>query len=159
MINVGLPRVRAPLASRASEYPPKGNSNSHGARPVHLIITMIKWIRTSRLSIKNSLASVAKSRRLPTMAHTRQSGLGFQIKALETLEGVPSSLGRGRSRTPAALRASSPARQQPCAQGGLLETGACVATSHMPPVYFNQLKPLGSVEDPTGGGETHRACL
>jgi len=24
-------------------------------RPVHLIITMIKWIRTSRLSIKNSL--------------------------------------------------------------------------------------------------------
>ena len=35
--------------------PGKGNSNSHGARPVHLIITMIKWIRTSRLSIKNSL--------------------------------------------------------------------------------------------------------
>ena len=34
----------------------KGNSNSHGARPVHLIITMIKWIRTSRLSIKNSLS-------------------------------------------------------------------------------------------------------
>jgi len=26
---------------------------SHGARPVHLIITMIKWIRTRRLSIKN----------------------------------------------------------------------------------------------------------
>ena len=25
------------------------------ARPVHLIITMIKWIRTSRLSIKNEL--------------------------------------------------------------------------------------------------------
>jgi len=25
-------------------------------RPVHLIITMIKWIRTSRLSIKNSLS-------------------------------------------------------------------------------------------------------
>ena len=35
--------------------PGKGNSNSHAARPVHLIITMIKWIRTSRLSIKNSL--------------------------------------------------------------------------------------------------------
>jgi len=30
----------------------KGNSKSHGARPVHLIITMIKWIRTSRLSIR-----------------------------------------------------------------------------------------------------------
>ena len=35
--------------------PGKKNSTSHGARPVHLIITMIKWIRTSRLSIKNSL--------------------------------------------------------------------------------------------------------
>ena len=34
--------------------PGKGNSNSHGARPVHLIITMIKWIRISRLSLKNS---------------------------------------------------------------------------------------------------------
>ena len=36
--------------------PGKGNSNSHGARPVLLIITMIKWIRTSRLSIKNILS-------------------------------------------------------------------------------------------------------
>ena len=26
--------------------PGKDNSNSHGVRPVHLIITMIKWIRT-----------------------------------------------------------------------------------------------------------------
>jgi len=34
--------------------PGKRNSNAHGARPVHLIITMIKWIRTSRLTIKNS---------------------------------------------------------------------------------------------------------
>ena len=29
---------------------------AHGARPVHLIITMIKGIRTSRFSIKNSLS-------------------------------------------------------------------------------------------------------
>jgi len=29
------------------------------SRPVHLIITMIKWIRTSRLSIKNSLSFLA----------------------------------------------------------------------------------------------------
>ena len=36
--------------------PGEGNSNSHGARPVHLIIMMLKWIRTSRLSIKNSLS-------------------------------------------------------------------------------------------------------
>ena len=26
----------------------KGNPNSHGARPVHQIISMIKWIRTTR---------------------------------------------------------------------------------------------------------------
>ena len=38
--------------------PGKGNSNSHGARPVHLIITKIQWIRTSRLSMKNSLSAV-----------------------------------------------------------------------------------------------------
>jgi len=36
--------------------PEKGNSSSHGARPVHPIITMIKWTRTSRLSTKNSLS-------------------------------------------------------------------------------------------------------
>jgi len=36
--------------------PGKGNSNSRGARPVQLIITMIKWTRTSRLSIENSLS-------------------------------------------------------------------------------------------------------
>ena len=35
--------------------PRKENLNSHGARPVHLIIKTIMWIRTSRLSIKNSL--------------------------------------------------------------------------------------------------------
>jgi len=38
--------------------PGKGNPNSHGARPVHLIITMITWIRTSKLSIKNSLSDL-----------------------------------------------------------------------------------------------------
>jgi len=32
------------------------DSNSHGARPVHQIISMIQWIRTSRLSVNNSLS-------------------------------------------------------------------------------------------------------
>jgi hypothetical protein len=41
--------------------PGKGNSNSHGARPVHLVITMIKWIRTSRWSIKNSLSAMLQA--------------------------------------------------------------------------------------------------
>ena len=35
--------------------PGKGNSNSPGARLVHLTITMIKWLRTRRFSRKNSL--------------------------------------------------------------------------------------------------------
>ena len=35
--------------------PGKENSNSHGARPVHPIISMIEWTRTSRLSMMNSL--------------------------------------------------------------------------------------------------------
>jgi len=38
--------------------PGKVNSDSHGARPVHLIIRMIEWIRTSRLPIKNSLSQI-----------------------------------------------------------------------------------------------------
>jgi len=37
-----------------------GPPNQHDDRPVHLIITMIKWIRTSRLSIKNSLSQVSQ---------------------------------------------------------------------------------------------------
>ena len=43
-----------PAVSQAStrkvdvKLPGEGDSNSHGARPVHRIITMIKWIRTSR---------------------------------------------------------------------------------------------------------------
>ena len=41
--------------------PGKGNSNFHGARPVHQIILIITWIRTRRLSIKKSLSLRATS--------------------------------------------------------------------------------------------------
>jgi len=51
----------------------KGNSNSHGARPVHLINTMIKWIRTSRLSMKNSLCRGPTARMLSLMMVTISS--------------------------------------------------------------------------------------
>ena len=34
----------------------RDSGDSHGARPVHKFITMIKWIRTSRLSIKDCLS-------------------------------------------------------------------------------------------------------
>ena len=53
--------------------PGKGNSNSHGARPVHLTITMIKWIRTSRLSVRPSLEVVA-ARYCTTSFATCESG-------------------------------------------------------------------------------------
>ena len=50
-------RLAVKLLDRKGDVrlPKKRNSNSHDARPVHLIITMIKWIRTSRLSVKSSL--------------------------------------------------------------------------------------------------------
>ena len=56
--------------------PGKGNSNSHGARPVHLSITMIKWIRTRRLSTKNCLSPCPKDQEmakstLPRVTHHR----------------------------------------------------------------------------------------
>ena len=42
----------------------KGNSNTHGARPVHQIISMIEWIRTIWLSMNNSLSRQMSSRLL-----------------------------------------------------------------------------------------------
>ena len=55
---------RRNLGKRDVRLPGKGNSKSHGARPVHLIITKMKWIRTSRLSIKSSLYVFCQSRPL-----------------------------------------------------------------------------------------------
>jgi len=58
--------------------PGKGKSNSHGARPVHLIITTKKWIRTSRLSIKNSLRACFRDCGLGVGV----CGLGFEVWGL-----------------------------------------------------------------------------
>ena len=41
-------KVKTPHRRVDVRLPGKGNSNSHGARPVHLIITKIKWFRTVR---------------------------------------------------------------------------------------------------------------
>jgi len=51
--------------------PGEGNSDSHGARQVHLIFTMIKMIRTSRMSLQNALSGH------PTLS--RSSGLEFDV--------------------------------------------------------------------------------
>ena len=69
--------------------PGKGNSNTHGARPVHLIITMIKWIRISRLSINNSLSSRILRR------HPCQQGFVSNLLALSQSVWVSSLLGPG----------------------------------------------------------------
>jgi len=53
----------------ASGQTEPARAGAHGARPVHLIITMIQWIRTSRLSIKKSLS--AGPRRADAGAATR----------------------------------------------------------------------------------------
>jgi len=57
-------QIKNSLSRRGQAAHNRGHSR-HGARPVHLIITMIKWIRTSRLPIKNSL-SLAEGRRRTT---------------------------------------------------------------------------------------------
>ena len=48
----------------------QGNSNSHGARPVRQIISMTKWVRTSRFSIKNSFSLPTRP---PAVPLTRQA--------------------------------------------------------------------------------------
>jgi len=53
--------------------PGKGNSNSHDARPVHLIIMMIKWIQTSRLSIQNPAHLARKHMARPQACRTGQT--------------------------------------------------------------------------------------
>jgi len=80
--------IRGVLLGRKVDVrlPGKGNSNFHGARPVHLIIKMIKWIRTSRLSIKNSLTlwgvQTCDTRLAPLcnlVSDLRTHGLGFRV--------------------------------------------------------------------------------
>ena len=72
------------LSSGSVRLPGKWNSNSHGARPDHLIITMIKWIRTSRLSIHTWAVHVAEG--LDVRAETEREdllqGLGLRVYGL-----------------------------------------------------------------------------
>ena len=64
-------RIRLPPGTRKVDVrlPGKGNSNSHGARPFHLVITMIKWIRTSRLSTLSRINAPWRS--IPSWASSR----------------------------------------------------------------------------------------
>ena len=55
----GLRRRVSPKKKIDARLPGKGHSKSQGARPVHMIITMIKWTRTSKLSTNKSLSVFA----------------------------------------------------------------------------------------------------
>ena len=58
--------------------PGKGTSNSHGARPVHIIITLITWIRIGMLSIKSSFSP---PHQLPhTASGFMVQGTGFRVQ-------------------------------------------------------------------------------
>ena len=62
----------------------KGDSNSHGARPVHLIITMIKWTRTSGLPIKNSFSVRSSPSYPPTLTTRRRERCTCQFRPSRT---------------------------------------------------------------------------
>ena len=65
-------------STQSSRLPGKGNSNSHGARPATKIITMMKWIRTTRLTIENSPSKVTRTRRLSIRNSLVRAGAGFR---------------------------------------------------------------------------------
>ena len=73
-----------------ARLPEKGDSSSHGARPVPLIITMMKWIRTSRLSIRNSLSDrevACQQRGHRPRIRVGGHGLGFRLLVQGVLRG------------------------------------------------------------------------
>ena len=84
--------------------PEQGNASSHGARPVHLIIAMMKWIRTSRLSIKKSpsliLARYPQKTLIPTSTYVRHFVPRYCIVYGSTRPGnlrrMPREAGRSR---------------------------------------------------------------
>ena len=59
--------------------PGKGNPKCYGARPVHQIITMIKWIQNIRLSIRYSHMPIGLARRREAEQHLVQ-GSGFRVR-------------------------------------------------------------------------------
>jgi len=70
---------------------------AHGARPVHQIISMIKWIRTSKLSLTNSLYAVAReprARRGRRQARAGRRSLRLRTRGIAVRLRAPSKRGR-----------------------------------------------------------------
>ena len=72
MIHKATPLASERRGDTLQGNPSKRNSNSCGARPVHLIITMLQWIRTSGLSIKESLSLTPQPSQRYTAAEVAQ---------------------------------------------------------------------------------------
>ena len=58
----------------------KEKSNSHDARLVHQIISMIKWVWTSRLSIKNSFSVLPRTIAVKRKGNNLKGCIFFQLK-------------------------------------------------------------------------------
>ena len=97
------PRARPPApsasptpASRCRSHrkvdirlPGKGNPSSHGARPVHQIISMMKWTRTSRLPTKNSRPGEGRRARPPATSASLTPAQEGAATTLQKCEAVP----------------------------------------------------------------------
>ena len=73
-----LIRILCVIRKADVRLPEKGNSNSHGARPVHLFITMIKLIRTSKVEAHPEL--VTRPRRLVRILYGESASSSPQPK-------------------------------------------------------------------------------
>ena len=85
------------IGARSAYYPPaaeeavgdwvgKEHSNSHGAMPVHLTITMAKWFRVGgyaaavdRLEVANLNAECLRAAHPLATTHTLLRSLGFRV--------------------------------------------------------------------------------
>jgi len=108
------PHATCPYMKVDVRLPEKNKSKSHSARPVHLIITMTKWFRTSRLSIKKSLpAPPPPSWVRDVVSETRKRFEGrATLAAAAEREGGEREGERGRERGGGRERESERARER-----------------------------------------------
>ena len=100
-----------------SYTPTSLDSRPHSARPVRLIITMIEWFRTSRLSIKNSLWTEPCARGSggeEACRHASESLRPYGSKSLGTYKFPLRREKKARSARQS-CRVSSPCTRQACA--------------------------------------------
>ena len=133
----------------AVRLPGNGNSNSHDARTVHLIITMIKWIWASRLSMQNSVCRTTRGR---TSAMEDACARGFVDRNEWTTLNLPSATHQPRDsvsheKQPDAPRDSKLHHHTISPTTALVPSRKCVHLSQP-----NQIRPPPSPNLTGGGG-------